>query len=71
MDKLRKKYNPEGSILRKQQLRMLELLDFVDSICKQHNIAYCLDSGTLLGAARNKGFIPWDEDLDITTHRKN
>lgn len=71
MDKLRKKYNPEGSILRKQQLRMLELLDFVDSICKQHNIAYWLDSGTLLGAARHKGFIPWDDDLDIQMQRKD
>ena len=62
---LHKKYNPEGSQLRKAQLRMLEMLKFIDNVCKKNNITYWLDSGTLLGAVRHGGFIPWDDDTDI------
>lgn len=62
---LRQRFNPDGSLLRRQQLRMLELLLEVDRICKKHGIQYWLSSGTLIGAARHKGFIPWDDDLDI------
>ena len=62
---LRKRFNPEGSLLRRQQMRMLEILVEVDRICKKHDIQYWLSSGTLIGAARHKGFIPWDDDLDI------
>ena len=62
---LRKRFNPDGSLLRCQQLRMLEMLVEVDRICRRHGIRYWLSSGTLIGAARHKGFIPWDDDLDI------
>ena len=48
------------------QLNMLELLD---DICKRHNIRYFVEYGTLLGAVRHKGFIPWDDDLDIMMFR--
>ena len=58
-------YNPAGSVLRKAQLRMLEMLDVFDSICKKHKISYWLACGTLLGAKRHEGFIPWDDDLDV------
>lgn len=63
--RLKEKYNPEGSELRKAQYRMLEMLAYIDKICQENQIAYWLDCGTLLGAARHGGFIPWDDDTDI------
>ena len=43
----------------------LDLLEKLKSICKKYNLEYCASSGTLLGAARHKGFIPWDDDIDV------
>lgn len=63
------KYNPEGSTLRKAQLRMLDMLIEIDKIFRAHHINYWLDSGTLLGAVRHKGFIPWDDDVDVCVMR--
>lgn len=64
-EELKEKYNPEGSLLWNMQVRMLEMLDAIDEICQRHNIPYWLSGGSMLGAVRHKGFIPWDDDLDI------
>lgn len=68
---LRSKYNPEGSPTRRLQLRALEILKFIDSICRRDGLVYFLSSGTLLGAVRHRGFIPWDDDLDIYMPRSD
>ena len=68
---LRERFNPDGSLLRRQQLRMLELLEAVDLVCKKYDIPYWLSSGTLIGAVRHQGFIPWDDDLDIEMLRED
>ena len=67
---LRAKFNPDGSVLRRAQLRMLEMLEFIDDVCSKNDIDYWLDSGTLLGAARHGGFIPWDDDMDVCMTRE-
>jgi len=51
--------------LRATQMKMLYILDEVVKICDCHQIPYWIDGGTLLGAARHGGFIPWDDDVDI------
>lgn len=56
--------------LRKLQLTQLEILKMIDGFCRENNIKYSLYAGTLLGAVRHKGFIPWDDDLDICMSRK-
>lgn len=55
--------------LRKLQLAELETLKEFVKICKKHNLTYYISGGTYLGAVRHKGFIPWDDDMDIAMPR--
>lgn len=69
--RLRARYNPDGSDLRRAQLEMLEMLSFLDRICAEHNLSYWLSSGTLIGAMRHGGFLPWDDDVDVAMTRQD
>ena len=53
------------------QRQLVELLKRFDSLCVKHGINYSLSSGSLLGAIRHGGFIPWDDDVDVTVKRKD
>lgn len=66
-----KVYNPEGSLLRERQKEMLAVLADFAKICQENGIRWWLCSGTLLGAARHKGFIPWDDDVDVSMLKKD
>ena len=53
------------------QKHLLDLLKEVDAFCREHGITYYCAGGTVIGAARHRGFIPWDDDIDIYMTREN
>lgn len=55
----------EDQELRKLQMKILDIVKYIDKLCKEENIEYFLMYGSCLGAVRHKGFIPWDDDFDI------
>ncbi len=50
---------------------MLSVFSTFDEICKKHDIKYSMEGGTLLGAAKFKGFVPWDDDIDVIMRRED
>ena len=62
---------PAVGFLRDIQLADLKILKEIDLVCKEHKLTYWIDFGTLLGAVRHKGFIPWDDDIDICMPRED
>ena len=55
--------------IRETQIALLGILGEFDRVCREHNLRYSLAAGTLLGAVRHKGFIPWDDDCDVVLPR--
>lgn len=70
IEKFLKKYHTTYEVAELQQIS-LNTLKYVDEFCRKHNIKYFLAEGTLLGAVRHKGFIPWDDDIDICMMRED
>ena len=68
---LKKEYNPEGSLLRQVQLRLLDMMIYLDDVCKEIGVSYRIDSGNVLGAIRHGGFIPWDDDVDVVVENRH
>ena len=56
---------------REQKQIMLEIMDFIHGVCREHGIRYSLFYGTMLGAVRHGGYIPWDDDMDICMLRED
>lgn len=62
---------PSKEEIKERQKGLVEVLIAFDEMCKKHNIKYFLFSGTLLGAIRHNGFIPWDDDVDVIVPRND
>ena len=63
--------NTPQSTLRTLQLTELEILREFDSLCRKHGLQYYIVGGTLIGAVRHGGFIPWDDDIDVSMPKKD
>ena len=57
--------------LRKLQLIQCDIVSDIDRVCEEHGLKYYITAGTLLGAVRHKGFIPWDDDMDVVMYRED
>ena len=63
----------ETAKLSLQEIQAIEfsMLEFLDSVCVEEGIEYCLFYGSALGAVRHGGFIPWDDDIDVAIKRED
>lgn len=61
----------ELTVLRKVQLMELDIFKKIVKICEDNKLTYYISGGTYLGAVRHKGFIPWDDDMDVAMPRKD
>lgn len=61
----------DNELLAKIHKVLLQILLEFDRVCRENNLTYFLDSGTALGAVRHRGFIPWDDDIDVGMPRKD
>ena len=57
--------------LRRWQLKILDILVYFKDFCEKHNLTFYLSYGTMLGAVRHNGFIPWDDDIDVSMPRED
>lgn len=71
-------YNPEvregfriAEMTKRYMALQLKTLEAIDAVCEKHGIRWFAEFGTLLGAVRHRGFIPWDDDMDITMFRED
>ena len=62
---------PVEEMMKRAWAAALEILESVTDICQRHGISWYADWGTLLGCVRHRGFIPWDDDIDISMLRKD
>ena len=65
-----------GKVLSQEQIKeiqrvLLMVLEDIDAICREYGLKYSLIGGTAIGCMRHKGFIPWDDDVDIAMTRKD
>lgn len=70
-EELQQKYNPEGSNLRHAQIRLLDMLLYLQEAAQEAGVSIRLDGGNILGAVRHGGFIPWDDDIDVVIDCKD
>lgn len=69
-DEIREGFKIEG-MMKRAWAAQIEVLEIIDAICRKYDLVYYADWGTLLGAVRHQGFIPWDDDIDIAMKRQD